>query len=624
MPNETAGASPPEPVRVHARLAREEPGGTFAAERPAAWRVLEGEGPEPAWLEAWLDVLAHAGGHLVAAAAFDGASGGVLAAWPRREDVPAPAAELAAAAAVAGKPLSRRIPAGAADLQCVACPVSGEGPALVVALVARAGASPAVLLRRAAWGAAWIKARRAQDALGRASALLDRSRMALDAIAAAAEQAGFAGACTAAATVLARLGRCERVAVGFMRGDSARVDGLSDAARAGERVHVVRRLEAAMEEAVEQRMALRWPVPEGQVAIAQAQGELAHATRAAGVMTIPALVGEGRALAFVFERSSGAFDAAEAETFETVAAFVGPVLDEKRLNDRPLVVKAAVALADEARRLLGPAHAGRKAIILAALAAAAFLSLDTEVYRVSGAAQIEGLQRRSVVAPYDGFVREAPVRAGDTVQAGDLLAAFEDRDLVLERLRWSTERQQRSFEYERALASRQPAAINVLRAQIEQAEAQLKLVDEQMARVKMRAPIDGLVVSGDLSQVVGGAVSRGQVLFEIAPLEGWRVVVQVSDRDIGEVASGQEGLVLLGAMPSEPLRFRVDAIVPIAEAKGGRNAFRVEGRVLAASPRLRPGMEGVAKIDVDRRPVGLAWFGPLLSALRLWLWQWAP
>ena len=134
-----------------------------------------------------------------------------------------------------------------------------------------------------------------------------------------------------------------------------------------------------------------------------------------------------------------------------------------------------------------------------------------------------------------------PLRAPATpCTQGEVLATLEDRDLLLERLKWVTERQQHMFEYDKALASRQPAAINVIRSQIDQAEAQIKLLDEQLARIKLRSPIDGLVVSGDLSQLIGASVQRGQVLFEVAPLDGYRVILDVDEREIGAVEAGPD------------------------------------------------------------------------------------
>jgi multidrug efflux pump subunit AcrA (membrane-fusion protein) len=195
---------------------------------------------------------------------------------------------------------------------------------------------------------------------------------------------------------------------------------------------------------------------------------------------------------------------------------------------------------------------------------------------------------------------------------------------VLERLRWVTERQQRTFEYDKALATRQPAAINVTRSQIAQAEAQIQLLDEQLARVKMRAPIDGLVVAGDLSQMIGASVTRGQVLFEVAPLTGYRVILSVDERQIGAIGVGQKGNLVTTALPGEPFGFVVEKLVPIAEIKDGKNTFRVEGRITETSDRLRPGMEGVAKIDIESRLIIWVWTKPLFDWARIWLWRWLP
>jgi multidrug efflux pump subunit AcrA (membrane-fusion protein) len=210
------------------------------------------------------------------------------------------------------------------------------------------------------------------------------------------------------------------------------------------------------------------------------------------------------------------------------------------------------------------------------------------------------------------------------VHKNDVLASLDDRDMTLERLRWVTERQQRSFEYDKALANRQPAVINVTRSQIAQAEAQIQLLDEQLARVKMRAPIDGVIVSGDLSQMIGASVTRGQMLFEVAPLTGYRVILSVDERQIGDINIGETGAFVTTALPNEPFTFTVEKLLPIAEVKDGKNTFRVEGRITAASHRLRPGMEGVAKIDIGRRLLISIWSKPIVDWTRLWLWRWLP
>ena len=40
--------------------------------------------------------------------------------------------------------------------------------------------------------------------------------------------------------------------------------------------------------------------------------------------------------------------------------------------------------------------------------------------------------------------------------------------------------------------------------------------------------------------------------------------------------------------------------------------------------RLRPGMEGAGKINVERRRLIWIWTHDLMDRLRLWLWRWMP
>ena len=60
---------------------------------------------------------------------------------------------------------------------------------------------------------------------------------------------------------------------------------------------------------------------------------------------------------------------------DAVAAVVGPVLAEKKANDRLLVMKAAESLSTQLKRLLGPHYFGRKLAIAATIVAGRLLQL---------------------------------------------------------------------------------------------------------------------------------------------------------------------------------------------------------------------------------------------------------
>jgi hypothetical protein len=603
---------------------------------PALWKRLGDAKTDADMARAWLALQCQM---------IEGATRGLLllqtqkpnsyeavAYWPEGSGRFAPLAEVAETAMRERRGVARAdVPGGFPDPAApaqIGFPIATDKQlqgAVAVSLQNGGPENVRLAMRQLQWGIAWIRDRLAQQRNDQQGQLLERSRAALDLLGNALEHERFEAAAMATVTALAMRCQCARVSLGMLKGRAVAVKVISHSAQFGRQMNLVSSLGAAMEEAIDQRCMIVFPSPPDQAIGTSAHAELSKVQRDGHILTVPMLVADRFVGAMTFERPPDLpFERETVELVELVATVVGPVLEEKRQNDRWIGLKIIEAARRQIEHLLGPGYLGRKLALLASAGAVLFLSLAQDTYRVDADARIEGLVRRAVVAPYDGFIAASGVRAGDAVHAGDALAALEDRDLVLERLKWVTERQQHVFEYDKALAARQPAQINVIRSQIDQAAAQINLIDEQLARVKLTSPIDGLVISGDLSQLIGASVQRGQVLFEIAPLEGYRVILDVDERQVGAVEPGQPGQLLATALPNEPWAFVVDKITPIAEVKSGRNVFRVEGRLTESSARLRPGMEGIGKIEISRRSLAWIWTHSLVDWLRIWGWQWLP
>jgi hypothetical protein len=641
--SEAGSAGGPEPLDPRSTQRELDPAAADAgtADRvaylePALWKRLADARTDADMARAWLALQCQM---------IEGATRGLLllqtrqpnnyeavAYWPEGSGRFPPLAEVAEAAMRERRGVARAdVPGGFPEPGApahIGFPITADKQlqgAVAVSLQSGGAENVRLAMRQLQWGVAWIRDRLAQQRNDAQSHLLDRARAALDLLGNALEHERFEAAAMATVTALAMRCQCARVSLGMLEGRTVTVKVISHSAQFGRQMNLVSQLGAAMEEAIDQRCMIIFPAPSDQVIGTSAHAELSKVQRDGHVLTVPMLVADRFVGAMTFERTPDlAFEQETVELVELVAAVVGPVLEEKRQNDRWIGIKVVEAAKHQVERLVGPGYLGRKLALMAAAAAVLFLLVAKDTYRVDADARIEGLVRRAVVAPYDGFIAASAVRAGDGVHAGDLLAALEDRDLVLERLRWVTERQQHVFEYDKALAARQPAQINVIRSQIDQAAAQINLIDEQLARVKLTSPIDGLVVSGDLSQLIGASVQRGQVLFEIAPLEGYRVILDVDERQVGAVEPGQPGALLTTALPNQPWPFVIDKITPIAEVKSGRNVFRVEGRLTQSSERLRPGMEGIGKIEIGRRSLAWIWTHPLTDWLRIWAWQWLP
>jgi len=303
---------------------------------------------------------------------------------------------------------------------------------------------------------------------------------------------------------------------------------------------------------------------------------------------------------------------------------IGPVLEEKRQNDRLIVIKLFESLLMQLQRLFGPHYIGRKLATALAVVVMVFFAVFKMDYAITAPAALEGSVQRVIVAPSEGYIASQNMRAGDVVHAGELMATLDDKDLVIERLKWSTKKGEQEKEYGKALAKQERAEASIIRVQIEQAVAQISLLDEMINRTRLRVPFDGLVISGDLSQSIGAAVKRGDELFQVAPLESYRVILKVDERDIADIQRGQTGTLLVTSIPLEPLHYKVSRVTPIAEAEEGINSFRVEASLVELSDRLRPGMKGVGKTTIEQRLLINIWTHRLVHWLRVTLWKWLP
>ena len=406
-------------------------------------------------------------------------------------------------------------------------------------------------VRQLEWGGAWLEIARLRGDTTRAVVVRDRLQTILDLVAATFGQARFGPAALAFVTTVATRLDADRVTLGFLRRGRARAVAVSHSAKFSRSSNLVRAIEQAMDEAIDQQALVVWPQPS---------------------------------------------------------------------DWRPQVARAHAELA----RLVGPRHLGLKVSLAVAALVLLVLATATGDFRVASDATLEPVMRQQVSAPFVGYVAEAPARAGDVVKRGQLLATLDDRELRLSRLKWLSQQEQLTRQYHQAMAVRNAPAVGILAAQIDQAKAEVALLDYNLAHTRLTAPFDGMVVAGDLSQALAAPVERGQALFEIAPLDAYRVVLQVSERDVAYVRPAQRGTLVLTGTPGEPLPFVVETITPVSTAREGHNYFRVEARLDRRLERLRPGMEGVGKIEIDRRLYVWIWTRQVVDWVRLQLWKWLP
>ena len=491
------------------------------------------------------------------------------------------------------------------------------------------GAGPDAGLQRALrllhWASVWLIDDIRQRLMADRDRRLSQVGLAMDIMATASLERRFTPSALAVANEIAARLDCERVSIGMEKSGSVEVKAISHTATFDAKMTLVRRIADAMDEMLDLDTIVAWPPPENDDLGAMAHGELAREFKDTAIVSVPLSV-DGHAIGVLtLERTNGKpFERETIELCTTIGGLLGPVFELKRENERGLVRRAGHVAYGWLQTLFGPRHPGVKLIAVVALALVLFFTFATDQYRVAATTVIEGAVQRALVAPFDGHLVQVNARAGDTVQAGQILARLDDRDLRLDHTRLMAERDQALRKHRQALAGADRASMAVLAAQIAQTEAQIALVEDRLARATVMAPFAGVVVSGDLTQLLGAPVEQGRQLFQIAPLDSYRVILEVDERDIDAVAVGQTGTLTLSGLTSMRLDFEVRQITPVSVAQEGRNFFRVEAHLLQPSDRLRPGMEGVGKIAVGERNLFWIWTHGLTDWIRWWVWKELP
>lgn len=403
---------------------------------------------------------------------------------------------------------------------------------------------------------------------------------------------------------------CEQVSLGLVSGRGVRllsISGLDDVRSRSPGVALVR---SAMEECLDLGAVVTCGPEGGWVADGQPAAYRLHkawhdAARAAAVASIPLHVG-GRCVAIVSLRRSGpeSFGVDEISRVRSSVEPFAAALLLLRDARRGLAQHAIDALRRTVASLLAPGAWGRRVALVAGLAAAAWVAFGTMQYDVAAPCRVAPAVVRHVTAPFDGVLTAVHADPGARVSAGDVLCTLDVEELQIERDELRAEALVSERARQVALASAKPVDARLEESRGQVIAARLAAVERRIAAAAIRSPVDGVIVSGDLRVRLSGAMRRGEPLFEVAPVDGWRIEIDAPQWAAGDIERGQAGLFSGNARPDDQQPLRVTRIAPTTASRGGRSVYVVEADFAGPHPPwVKAGMEGVARVSVGRRPV---------------------
>lgn len=404
--------------------------------------------------------------------------------------------------------------------------------------------------------------------------------------------------------------RLDRVSLGWMIDGRARLQAVSHTEKIEAKMDVVQRLEAAMEECADQGEEVMVPRPDGSLTVVREHAVYAKSQEVASVAGVPLFMRsdtgdpteEPVVAVLVVERGSGPLTDEEMRTLRVLADQAVLPLERLRAEDRWWGKRFYDWVRGKAASLLGVEHTGWKLLGLLMALGLAVLLFGRKEYRVEGAFQVRTDAMAQLTAPFEGHLNRAEVSPGDEVTEGRVLFALDTRELKLQRQAALAEAERQKAEVIRTESEGDVAGMRVARAKLDQASAQIDMVDYQLERAEVKAPFSGVVVEGDLKERLEAPVQRGDLLMRFARVEGMYLVMDIGEAEVGSVHVGARGEAAFASSPGERFPFIIETIQPVARTRPDGNVFEARAR-FEGDPQgwWRPGMSGIAKIDAGRK-----------------------
>ena len=415
--------------------------------------------------------------------------------------------------------------------------------------------------------------------------------------------------------------RCERVSLGWLKGEYIRLQAMSHMEKFEKKMDAVQSLEAAMEEAFDQDEEIVWPREEKSTTVTRDHESFSREQASQYLVSVPLRLDGEPVAVLTCERSNEPFSEGVIRGLRLLCDQAVRRLGDLKEQDRWFGARLMSAAREALGRLVGVEHTFARLMGLLLCAALAFLLFGTWSYRVEAPFILKTDDVTFLPAPFDGYIDEVHVKVGDLIEEGELLLSLDTRELLLEESTAIANQNRYVRESDKALADKALGEMRIAQALADQAKAQLDLVRYRLNHAEIRSPFTGIIVEGDLRELLGAPTRQGDVLFKVSRLEEMYAELEVEETDVHEVAKQASGEIAFVSRPDLKFPIQVERLDPVALTREERNVFLVRG-VLSGEVAdwWRPGMSGVAKINVGKRNILWILTHRTVDFLRMFFW----
>jgi multidrug efflux pump subunit AcrA (membrane-fusion protein) len=218
-----------------------------------------------------------------------------------------------------------------------------------------------------------------------------------------------------------------------------------------------------------------------------------------------------------------------------------------------------------------------------ALASLCLVILGKQTYMLTLPCTVAPADEREISAPFEGVIEATLVRAGDTVEEGQLLARLDTRQLRLDLNKANSDYHAASIESIQGASEGDLQKLAIGRAKADAAKSLAQKIERNLQLAEVRAPCKGTILTGDLDKRIGESVPMGESLFRFAAADKWKIVIDSPEFATSLIDVGQKGNFATVARPLVPLNVEVDHLRTHAEVRDGKNVFLSEANLSCAT-----------------------------------------
>jgi RND family efflux transporter MFP subunit len=324
---------------------------------------------------------------------------------------------------------------------------------------------------------------------------------------------------------------------------------------------------------------------------------------------VPLADEEGRLGSLSFESGNPDFlSEAHLEMINILAAQATVALRNATLYKEVPFIGMLEPILQKRQKFMAQGKRRRTLTLTAAAAVVLFFAAFPIPLRVDGNAEVAAAHTAQIQSAVDGVVHQVFVREGQKVARGDALADLEDwpyRSALAEaRAKYGTA----NSEMNRALASNDGSEAGIQRVQASYWATEVERDRQRLEETHLRALFDGWVTTPHVENMVGRHLAVGDTFAEIVDSSRAIVDIGFDEQDIVLLRRGAAAAVKLEGYPTRTFRGSVDVVSPKSQADGDSRLFYARITIPNSDGRLRPGMQGRAKISAGWDPVGYVLF----------------